>query len=140
MIERTNGVYRVKAHSSLADGVMILLFLAGAGILYVGFTEEPLMWGAVALGSACVVAGVLCPLRRGVCGSACSRQTGAEDNTNVKYDAAGDPVYLYYWDGKEVSGKEYELALSSVFDDSKAVSPDENSCTASDIISMIMSF
>jgi hypothetical protein len=59
MTERTNGVYRVKAHSSLADGVMVLLFLAGAGILYVGFTEEPVMWGAVALGSACVVAGVL---------------------------------------------------------------------------------
>jgi hypothetical protein len=65
---------------------------------------------------------------------------GAEDNTDVQLDAAGDPIYRYYWDGKEVSAKEYELALSSVFDDSKAVAAYENSCAASDIVSMIMSF
>jgi hypothetical protein len=65
---------------------------------------------------------------------------GAEDNTDVQLDAAGEPIYRYYWDGKEVSGKEYELALSSVFDDSKAVTAYENSYAESDIVSMIMGF
>jgi hypothetical protein len=65
---------------------------------------------------------------------------GAEDNANVQYDTAGDPVYQYYWNEKEVSEKEYERALSSVFDDSKAVSPDENSYPASDIVSIIRGF
>ena len=65
---------------------------------------------------------------------------GAEDNANVQLDAEGDPIYRYYWDGKEVSGKEYELSLSSAFDVSKAVDPAENSYAASDIISIIMRF
>ena len=59
MIEQTKGVYRVTARSAIADGVMILLFLIGAGGLYMGFTDEPVMWEAVAVGAACVVAGVL---------------------------------------------------------------------------------
>ena len=65
---------------------------------------------------------------------------GAENNANVQYDAKGDPIYRYYWDGKEVSKKEYEQALSSVFDDSKAVTPDENGCDASEIVSKIRVF
>ena len=65
---------------------------------------------------------------------------GAEDNANVQLNAAGDPIYRYYWNGKEVSEKEYERALSSAFDDSKAVDPDENSYAASDIVSIIMGF
>jgi hypothetical protein len=65
---------------------------------------------------------------------------GAEDNANVQLDADGSPIYQYYWDGKEVSENEYERALSSVFDDSKAVDPDNNSYSASDIVSIIKSF
>ena len=62
---------------------------------------------------------------------------GAENNANVQYDADGDPVYRYYWEGKEVSKKGYEQALSSVFDDSKAIAPNDNSCAAGEIIPQI---
>ena len=62
---------------------------------------------------------------------------GAEDNSNVQRDAEGNPVYRYYWDGKEVSENEYERALSSAFDDSKAAAADENSSSAREIIPRI---
>ena len=59
MIKETNGVYRVTARSAIADGIMFLLFVAGAGGLYAGFTNGPALWGAVAVGAACIAAGVL---------------------------------------------------------------------------------
>lgn len=33
---------------------------------------------------------------------------GAEDNTNVMLDMNGDPIYQYYWNGKEIPKSEYE--------------------------------
>jgi hypothetical protein len=65
---------------------------------------------------------------------------GAEDNANVQYDANDEPIYQYCWEGKEVSKKQYERALKSVFDDTKAVSPNENSYSASEIVSKIRGF
>jgi hypothetical protein len=65
---------------------------------------------------------------------------GAEDNANVQLDVNGEPIYQYYWEGKEVSSKQYEQSLKSVFYDSKAVSVGENSYTASEIISVIKGF
>ena len=65
---------------------------------------------------------------------------GVEDNTNVPLDAEGLAIYRYWWDGKEVSEKEYNQELSSVFDASKAADPDEISCGANEIISKIMDF
>ena len=65
---------------------------------------------------------------------------GVEDNTNVPLDEEGLAIYRYWWDGKEVSEKEYESALSSVFDASKAVAPDENSYGADEIVSKIRGF
>jgi len=65
---------------------------------------------------------------------------GAKDNSNVQYDAAGDPIYQYFWDNKEVSQKEYESAKESVFDYSKSVSPNDNSCSAIEIIPRIKAY
>ena len=62
---------------------------------------------------------------------------GAENNANVQYDAAGEPIYQYFWEGKEVSKNEYDSALKSVYDYSKADSPVDNSCAASEIVSKI---
>jgi len=59
MIKQTNGVYRVEARSTLADGIMFCLLIFGALILGAGFWDKPVMWGVVVLGVACVVAGVL---------------------------------------------------------------------------------
>lgn len=36
---------------------------------------------------------------------------GAEDNSNLKLDKNGNPVYEYYWKGKKVSQKTYETSL-----------------------------
>lgn len=33
---------------------------------------------------------------------------GAEDNANVMLDMNGDPIYQYYWNGKEIPKSEYE--------------------------------
>ena len=58
MIQQTDGVYRITARSPLADGIMITLFIAGTIFLFAGI-EKPVMWGAVGIGIACIVAGVL---------------------------------------------------------------------------------
>lgn len=47
---------------------------------------------------------------------------GAEDNTNVQYDAAGNPIYYYEWNGVRMTEKEYERELSKVYDVNKSVS------------------
>jgi len=66
MVEQVNGVYRIRARSAIADGIMILLFIGGVvGVLFMCFgflfePDEPIMWlGIGALGVACFVAGVL---------------------------------------------------------------------------------
>lgn len=38
---------------------------------------------------------------------------GAEDNSNVKLDENGEPIYRYYWNGKEVTKKAYEKKLNA---------------------------
>ena len=65
---------------------------------------------------------------------------GAENNANVQYDAEGDPIYQYFWEDKEVSKNEYELALKTVYDYSKGVSPVDNNCSASEIVSRIKAY
>lgn len=47
---------------------------------------------------------------------------GAEDNSNVQYDAAGNPIYYYEWNGVRMTEKEYERELSKVYDVNKSVS------------------
>lgn len=63
---------------------------------------------------------------------------GAEDNSRVQVDEEGNPIYQYFWNGKEVSEKDYERSLKSVFNDSKAVNAYKNTYTASEIIPKIM--
>lgn len=41
---------------------------------------------------------------------------GAEDNSNVQYDEAGDPIYVYEWNGKQVTEEEYDQALDTLYD------------------------
>ena len=48
---------------------------------------------------------------------------GAEDNSDVRFDANGNPIYRYYWNGAEVSAEAYEVCLRSVFDTDRAVDP-----------------
>ncbi len=41
---------------------------------------------------------------------------GAEDNANVQYDENGEPVYVYNWDGRDMTEQEYEAELAKAFD------------------------
>lgn len=45
---------------------------------------------------------------------------GAEDNSNVQYDASGEPIYYYEWNGTRMTKEEYAKALNDVYDMSKA--------------------
>lgn len=45
---------------------------------------------------------------------------GAEDNSNVQFDASGEPIYYYEWNGTRMTKEEYAKALNSVYDMSKA--------------------
>lgn len=45
---------------------------------------------------------------------------GAEDNSNVQFDANGEPVYRYEWNGAVMTKEEYSKALNEVYDTSKA--------------------
>lgn len=45
---------------------------------------------------------------------------GAEDNSNVQFDEAGEPIYQYEWNGVKMSKEEYAKELNSVYDMSKA--------------------
>lgn len=47
---------------------------------------------------------------------------GAIDNSRVEIDENGEPVYVYYWNDKEVSKSEYKAELNKVFDENKAKS------------------
>lgn len=46
---------------------------------------------------------------------------GAEDNSNVQYDIDGKPIYVYEWNGREVTNAEYDAELRKVYDYDKAV-------------------
>ncbi len=41
---------------------------------------------------------------------------GAEDNANVQIDENGDPIYVYNWNGQQMSKEEYDANLKQVFD------------------------
>lgn len=45
---------------------------------------------------------------------------GAEDNSHVQFDENGEPIYKYYWEGKEVTEEAYQKKLNEVYDTSKA--------------------
>lgn len=45
---------------------------------------------------------------------------GAEDNSNVQFDAAGEPIYYYEWNGIRMSKEEYRKALNAVYNQSRA--------------------
>ncbi|MDO4330413.1 MAG: hypothetical protein Q4C66_13900 [Lachnospiraceae bacterium] len=45
---------------------------------------------------------------------------GAEDNSRVQFDEEGNPIYQYVWNGVKMSKEEYERALNSVYDLSRA--------------------
>ena len=46
---------------------------------------------------------------------------GAEDNSNVQFDEAGEPIYVYEWNGVKMEKEEYEKELNAVYDTKKAV-------------------
>ena len=49
---------------------------------------------------------------------------GAEDNSDVRYDADGDPIYQYFWNGEPLAdANAYAVCLNAVFDAGLAVSP-----------------
>lgn len=45
---------------------------------------------------------------------------GAEDNSNVQFDEAGEPIYQYEWNGKGMSREEYQQEFQKVYDGTKA--------------------
>ena len=45
---------------------------------------------------------------------------GAEDNSDVQFDAEGNPIYQYEWNGVSMTKEEYEKALNEVYDPSRA--------------------
>lgn len=65
---------------------------------------------------------------------------GAEDNTNVQFDAQGNPVYQYFWDGEELSKEEYEESLEQVFHGEGAVYAAEKTLSAGEILRQIKSY
>lgn len=46
---------------------------------------------------------------------------GAEDNSKVQMDEAGEPIYQYRWQGEMMSKEAYEEKLQAVYDTSQAV-------------------
>lgn len=60
----------------------------------------------------CLKEGELMPVAQGY--------YGAADNTDVQYDANGEPVYEYEWNGTSMTKEEYNQALNEVYDTSKA--------------------
>ncbi len=54
----------------------------------------------------------------------CDGQYGASDNTNVKCDQYGNPIYEYFINGVRVADeKEYEKCLNAVFNEQQAIEP-----------------
>lgn len=48
---------------------------------------------------------------------------GAINNSRIKYDKNGKPIYNYYWNNIQVSEEEYNNLLNEAFDKEKAVYP-----------------
>ena len=58
MIQQANGVYRFTAHSSIADGIMILFFAGGVFLPFTRVANVP-AWTFIVSGLVCIVGGVL---------------------------------------------------------------------------------
>ena len=70
--------------------------------------------------------------------SVASGYYGAEDNSNVQFDANGEPIYYYEWDGVKMSREQYEKEFRKVYDKSKAVSYDfENLYSIDEVIKAV---
>lgn len=61
---------------------------------------------------------------------------GAADNTRLEFDAEGNVIYTYTWDGVEMTEEEYIQQLNEIYDTSKARDGYEwgEWCTAEEII------
>ncbi len=68
-----------------------------------------------------------------------SGQYGAENNSSVQIDENGNFIYIYTWDGLNVSKEEYEQELNNVFDKTQAKSVywEQDFKTADEIIEQI---
>lgn len=54
----------------------------------------------------------------------CEGNFGASDNSNVKFDSNGSPIYNYFWNGTEVSSEtEYMNLLNEIYNVQQAISP-----------------
>lgn len=63
-----------------------------------------------------------------------SGEYGAPDNSNVEFDANGDPIYEYYWNGVQVfSEEEYLRRLGDVYDEAKDTNPYDKAIYDSDL-------
>lgn len=70
--------------------------------------------------------------------SVASGYYGAEDNSNVQFDANGEPIYYYEWDGVKMSREQYEKEFHKMYDKSKAVSYDfENLYSIDEVIKAV---
>lgn len=64
---------------------------------------------------------------------------GAKDNSKLEFDANGNVIYQYAWDGVQMTEAEYKKALNAVFDTTKAeegILPD-NTYTVTQIIDIL---
>ena len=58
---------------------------------------------------------------------------GAADNSDVQFDADGEPIYEYYWNDVPVTREEYDGQLAAVYDESRATDPGDSLCSYQDI-------
>ncbi len=57
---------------------------------------------------------------------------GRDDNAAMEFDAEGNPVYQYEWNGVSMSREEYNRELGKVYDSSKAVTYEYGSLYSAD--------
>ena len=57
---------------------------------------------------------------------------GRDDNAALEFDAEGNPVYQYEWNGVSMSREEYDRELGKVYDSSKAVTYEYGSLYSAD--------
>ncbi len=57
---------------------------------------------------------------------------GRDDNAAMEFDAEGNPVYQYEWNGVSMSREEYDRELGKVYDSSKAVTYEYGSLYSAD--------
>ncbi len=60
---------------------------------------------------------------------------GAEDNANIQFDEAGEPIYQYFWNEKPVTKEEYENELKKVYDYTAVCNP--NIQPAAEVIELL---